>query len=149
MKSEHKHDILHQKDDEDGNASDGEDVINPFKHNGGFMFWIFLDAFFRFIDSQKGVPSTTTSHQHHNRLSNNVQTISTKPEILDLQAVYHSLSLAKFTMEFNLTQFKRDSRLQLRNAVELESYSMRRRATTRTCISEQNPRHAQTRATNI
>mmetsp|Transcript_57547 Transcript_57547/g.117156 ORF Transcript_57547/g.117156 Transcript_57547/m.117156 type:complete len:103 (+) Transcript_57547:437-745(+) len=55
MKSEHKHDILHQKDDEDGNASDGEDVINPFKHNGGFMFWIFLDAFFRFIDSQKGV----------------------------------------------------------------------------------------------
>ena len=52
-------------------------------------------------------------------------------------------------MEFNLTQFKRDSRLQLRNAVELESYSMRRRATTRTCISEQNPRHAQTRATNI
>ena len=62
----------------------------PSSTNGGFMFWIFLDAFFRFIDSQKGVPSTTTSHQHHNRLSNNVQTISTKPEILDLQAVYHS-----------------------------------------------------------
>ena len=59
MKSEHKHDILHQKDDEDGNASDGEDVIDLFKRDGSFMFWLFLDAYFRFFDSQKGVPSTT------------------------------------------------------------------------------------------